>query len=188
MIAMLTVTLLIVGGLGFVKFQQIQTAIAQGAASQPPPEAVTTIVAQQMKNDAGKTYRGVRQQFVKAGPARGDQIAVISGVKPGDEIVTSGVFKLRNRVAILVNNAVQPGNDPAPMVRAVGSDGRDRDLAIFGSRRQSDSDARRDRAAYRPNEREREANRRGLPAPSLELGFSVLLSNDFFDAVHRPLR
>ena len=47
MIVMLTVTLLVVGGLGFVKFQQIQTAIAQGAAFQPPPEAVTTIVAQQ---------------------------------------------------------------------------------------------------------------------------------------------
>ena len=36
-------------GLGFVKFQQIQTAIAQGAAFQPPPEAVTTIVAEQVE-------------------------------------------------------------------------------------------------------------------------------------------
>src|SRR5688572_25552338 len=47
MIVMLTVTALFVGALGFVKFQQIQTAIAEGAAFQPPPEAVTTIVAQQ---------------------------------------------------------------------------------------------------------------------------------------------
>jgi len=47
MFVMLTVTLLLVGGLGFVKFKQIQTAIAQGAAFQPPPEAVTTIVAAQ---------------------------------------------------------------------------------------------------------------------------------------------
>ena len=47
MIVMLTVTLVIVAGLGFVKFQQIQTAIAEGAAFQPPPEAVTTVVAQQ---------------------------------------------------------------------------------------------------------------------------------------------
>src|SRR5918994_3056384 len=47
MIVMLTVTLAFVAGLGFVKFQQIQTAMAQGAAFQPPPEAVTTIVAQQ---------------------------------------------------------------------------------------------------------------------------------------------
>src|SRR5262245_47162046 len=47
MIVMLTATMLIIGVLGFVKFKQIQTAIAQGAAFRPPPEAVTTIVAQQ---------------------------------------------------------------------------------------------------------------------------------------------
>src|SRR5215471_17310230 len=45
MLVMLTVTLAVVAGLGFVKFKQIQTAIAQGAAFVPPPEAVTTIVA-----------------------------------------------------------------------------------------------------------------------------------------------
>src|SRR5437773_708837 len=45
MIVMLTVTTLFVAALGFVKFKQIQMAIAQGAAFQPPPEAVTTIVA-----------------------------------------------------------------------------------------------------------------------------------------------
>src|SRR5690349_22863484 len=47
MIVMVTATLTVVAGLGFVKFKQIQTAIAQGAAFQPPPEAVTTIVAAQ---------------------------------------------------------------------------------------------------------------------------------------------
>ncbi|HKC58198.1 MAG TPA: efflux RND transporter periplasmic adaptor subunit, partial [Vicinamibacterales bacterium] len=47
MFVMLTVTLLFVAGLGFVKFKQIQTAIAQGAAFQPPPEAVTTVIAEQ---------------------------------------------------------------------------------------------------------------------------------------------
>src|SRR4051794_23870759 len=47
MLVMLAATLAIVAGLGFVKFKQIQTAIAQGAAFQPPPEAVTTMVATQ---------------------------------------------------------------------------------------------------------------------------------------------
>src|SRR3954466_11046945 len=46
MIVMLAATLAIVAALGFVKFRQIQTAIGQAAAFQPPPEAVTTIVAQ----------------------------------------------------------------------------------------------------------------------------------------------
>ena len=47
LIATLGVMLVILASLGFVKFKQIQTAIAQGAAFQPPPEAVTTIVAKQ---------------------------------------------------------------------------------------------------------------------------------------------
>ena len=54
----------------------------------------------------------MRQQFVKLEGARGDQIGVISGVKPGDEVVTSGVFKLRNAAAVLVNNKVQPAQQP----------------------------------------------------------------------------
>ena len=44
----------------------------------------------------------------------GDQIAIASGVKPGEEIVTSGVFKLRNGAAVVVNNKVRPDNNPAP--------------------------------------------------------------------------
>ena len=67
-----------------------------------------------MKNDKGQPYRGVRQQIVTLGPARGDQIAVLSGLKAGDEIVTSGLFKLRNGAAVLVNNKVKPGNNVAP--------------------------------------------------------------------------
>ena len=62
----------------------------------------------------GKPYRGVRQQFVKLGPSRGDQVAVVSGVRPGEEVVTSGVFKLRSGAAILVSNEIQPANDPTP--------------------------------------------------------------------------
>ena len=62
----------------------------------------------------GQAYTGVRQQFVKLGPARGDQVAIVSGVNAGDEVVTSGVFKLRNGVAVVVNNKVQPANNPAP--------------------------------------------------------------------------
>jgi membrane fusion protein, multidrug efflux system len=69
-----------------------------------------------VKGPDGKTFRGVRQQFVKLEGSRGDQVAVISGINPGDEVVTSGVFKLRNGAAVAVNNKVQPGNSPAPKV------------------------------------------------------------------------
>ncbi len=62
----------------------------------------------------GRTYRGVRQRFVKLGATRGDQVAVRSGLEPGEEVVTSGVFKLRTGVAVHVDNSIQPGNNPAP--------------------------------------------------------------------------
>ena len=58
MILMLAVTAAFIAALGFVKFQQIQAAMAQGAAFQPPPEAVTTIVAQQEEWPATLTASG----------------------------------------------------------------------------------------------------------------------------------
>jgi membrane fusion protein (multidrug efflux system) len=78
------------------------------------PYGDSVFVIEEMKGPDGKAYRGVRQQFVKIGGARGDQVAVLSGIVPGAEIVTSGVFKLRNGAAVAVNNDVQPGNDPKP--------------------------------------------------------------------------
>ena len=45
---------------------------------------------------------------------RGDQIAILSGVKRGEEVVTSGVFKLRNGAAISIDNKVQPSNKRSP--------------------------------------------------------------------------
>ena len=69
-----------------------------------------------MKSPKGESYRGVVQRFVKLGESRGDQVAVRTGVNAGEEIVTSGVFKLRNGAAVLVNNQVQPSNNPAPRV------------------------------------------------------------------------
>jgi membrane fusion protein (multidrug efflux system) len=78
------------------------------------PFGDSVYIVGELKGPDGRPYRGVRQQFVKLGGTRGDQVAVVSGVKPGDEVVTSGVFKLRTGAAVLVNNAVQPGNNPAP--------------------------------------------------------------------------
>ena len=78
------------------------------------PYGDSVYVVTDLKDPSGKTYRGVRQQFVKVGGSRGDQVAVISGVNPGDEVVSSGVFKLRNGAAVQVNNKVLPENSPAP--------------------------------------------------------------------------
>jgi membrane fusion protein (multidrug efflux system) len=78
------------------------------------PYGDSVFVVTDLKDPQGKTYRGVRQQFVKIDGSRGDQVAVVSGVKPGDEVVTSGAFKLRNAAAVFVNNTVRPSNDAKP--------------------------------------------------------------------------
>jgi membrane fusion protein (multidrug efflux system) len=67
-----------------------------------------------MKDQQGRAYKGVREQFVKVGESRGDLIAVDSGLKAGEEIVTSGVFRLRNAAPVVVNNEIKPGSDLAP--------------------------------------------------------------------------
>ena len=102
----------------------VQTEVVMGAgrpvialpatAISYAPYGDSVFVVGEMKGKNGESYRGVRQQFVKVEGSRGDQIGVASGVKAGEEIVTSGVFKLRNGGAVLVNNKVQPGNNPAP--------------------------------------------------------------------------
>ncbi|HXI28469.1 MAG TPA: efflux RND transporter periplasmic adaptor subunit [Vicinamibacterales bacterium] len=78
------------------------------------PYGNSVFVVSDLKDKDGKPYRGVRQQFVKLGAARGDQISITSGLKAGDEVVTSGVFKLRNGAAVIVNNKVRPANSATP--------------------------------------------------------------------------
>lgn len=78
------------------------------------PYGDSVFVVEELQGPDGATYRGVRQQFVKLGEARGDLVAVLSGLETGEEVVTSGVFKLRNGAAVQVDNSVQPSSDPAP--------------------------------------------------------------------------
>jgi membrane fusion protein, multidrug efflux system len=80
------------------------------------PFGDSVFVVADLKSPKGESYRGVRQQFVKVEGARGDLVGVVAGLNPGDEVVTSGAFKLRNGAAVLVNNKVQPGSSAAPKV------------------------------------------------------------------------
>jgi membrane fusion protein (multidrug efflux system) len=78
------------------------------------PYGDSVFIVTDLKDPKGQSYRGVRQQFVKVEGSRGDQVAIISGIKPGDEVVTSGAFKLRTGAAVLVNNKIQPANSATP--------------------------------------------------------------------------
>ena len=63
----------------------------------------------------GSPKPSARQISIKVGLTRGDQIAVLSGIKAGDEVVTAGQVKLRNGTPIKIDNAVQPLADPNPL-------------------------------------------------------------------------
>lgn len=103
-------------------FVQAEVLLGAGRSVIPLPASAinyapygdSVYVVTDLKAPDGATYRGVRQQVVTLGAARGDQVAVLTGLNPGEEVVTSGVFKLRNGAAVQVNNAVQPANSPAP--------------------------------------------------------------------------
>ena len=80
------------------------------------PYGNSVFIVEDMDGPDGKKYKGVRQQFVKLGDSRGDQVSVLSGVTAGQEVVSSGVFKLRSGAAVQVNNDITPSNstDPKP--------------------------------------------------------------------------
>ena len=52
--------------------------------------------------------------FVTLGPTRGDQVAVVKGIKEGDVVVTSGQLKIKNGTGLVVNNSVLPLSEPNP--------------------------------------------------------------------------
>jgi membrane fusion protein (multidrug efflux system) len=72
-------------------------------------------VVENVKDDKGKARKGVKQVFVTVGASRGDQVAIIKGIKDGDIVVTSGQLKLKNGSYVTVNNEFQPLNDPSPV-------------------------------------------------------------------------
>ena len=62
----------------------------------------------------GKPSLVAQQVFVTTGSTRGDQVAILSGIKAGETIVTSGQLKLKNGTPLIVNNKVEPANNANP--------------------------------------------------------------------------
>ncbi|HYD42388.1 MAG TPA: efflux RND transporter periplasmic adaptor subunit [Anaeromyxobacter sp.] len=83
------------------------------------PYGDTVFLLEKKKDQAGKDQLTVKQQFVRLGERRGDFVAVTSGVEPGQQVVSSGAFKLRNGMAVAVNNALAPKAqlEPTPSER-----------------------------------------------------------------------
>ena len=74
----------------------------------------SVFVIETMKDADGQDYLGVRQQPITIGAKRGDLVAITTGLNGGEEIASTGVFKLRNTLAIQVNNTVQPAAELNP--------------------------------------------------------------------------
>jgi membrane fusion protein (multidrug efflux system) len=50
----------------------------------------------------------LRQQFIRTGETRGDFVAVTEGLKPGEQVASTGVFKLRNGASVVIDNKMAP--------------------------------------------------------------------------------
>ncbi len=72
------------------------------------------VVDEKQDAKSGKTEKVLRQQFVRLGTTRGDFVSVVSGLKEGEVIVTSGVFKLRPGEAVVIDNTLAPNAQLAP--------------------------------------------------------------------------
>jgi membrane fusion protein, multidrug efflux system len=100
---------------------EIQTGVSeryltlpQTAVSFNPYGEMVFIVEKDAKDASGHEVLTVKQKLVNVGPTRGDQVVILSGVKEGDTVVTSGHFKLKPGSPVVINNKVQPKNDAAP--------------------------------------------------------------------------
>jgi membrane fusion protein (multidrug efflux system) len=55
-----------------------------------------------------------KESFVTIGDTRGNQIAILKGLKSGDMVVTSGQLKLTNGSMVVINNSLEPSDNPNP--------------------------------------------------------------------------
>src|SRR5437762_2161863 len=92
--------------------------VIPGSAVSYAPFGDSVYVIEKKKDEkTGKESQVIRQQFVRIGEARGDFVAVTQGLKPGETIVSTGVFILRNGMNVTINNdlAPKPQEKPNPV-------------------------------------------------------------------------
>lgn len=90
--------------------------VPQTAVSFNPYGEVVFIIRESGKNADGKPKLIATQTFVETGPKLGDQVAILTGLKKGDKIVSSGQLKLKNGSEVVINNQVMPKNEAHPKV------------------------------------------------------------------------
>src|SRR5207247_10886231 len=94
-----------------------KTIVIPGSAVSYAPYGDSVFVIEKQKDPkSGQESLVLRQQFVRIGETRGDFVSVTQGLKAGEEIVGTGVFKLRNGMVVTINNdlAPKPELNPTP--------------------------------------------------------------------------
>jgi membrane fusion protein (multidrug efflux system) len=93
---------------------QQHITLPKTAVSFNPYGDIVYVVDHKGTDKSGKPQLIASQKFVTIGDTRGDQVAILSGVEKGDEVVTAGQNKLRNGIPVLIDNTVQPSDNPSP--------------------------------------------------------------------------
>jgi membrane fusion protein (multidrug efflux system) len=89
--------------------------VVPGSAISYAPFGDSVFVIEKKKDEkTGKESQVIRQQFVRVGEARGDLVAITKGLKAGETIVSTGVFKLRNGMTVTINNDLAPNSQENP--------------------------------------------------------------------------
>jgi membrane fusion protein, multidrug efflux system len=98
--------------------EKSKTLVIPGSAVSYAPYGNSVFVIENKKDPkTGEESQSLRQVFVRIGEARGDFVSVTQGLKAGETVVSTGVFKLRNGMAVTVNNdlAPKPQLNPNPV-------------------------------------------------------------------------
>jgi membrane fusion protein (multidrug efflux system) len=89
--------------------------VVPGSAISYAPFGDSVFVIEKKKDEkTGKESQVIRQQFVRVGEGRGDLVAITQGLKAGETIVSTGVFKLRNGMTVTINNDLAPNPQVNP--------------------------------------------------------------------------
>jgi membrane fusion protein (multidrug efflux system) len=95
--------------------KQRYVTLPQTAVTYNPYGETVYVVDDKGKDPQGKPQLIARQLFVTAGPKRGDQVAILSGVEQGQTVVTAGQMKLRNGSQLMIDNTIRPTADANPI-------------------------------------------------------------------------
>ena len=88
--------------------------IPQTAVTYNPYGDTVFVITSGGTGPGGKPIQIAKQAIVVTGSTRGDQVAILSGLTEGELVVTGGQMKLKNGTSVVINNSIQPGNNPSP--------------------------------------------------------------------------